>query len=56
MLDLTGLTLITNNIICMIFISSIVFAWFQPGRSNIEWWVVLAIIVNDTIFRCSGTH
>ena len=48
--------MINNNIICIIFIPRIAFAWFQPKRSDIECWVVKVITVIDSIFRCSGTH
>ena len=44
--------MINNNVTCMIFIPRIVFAWFQPKRSDIEWWAVMAITVNDSSFFC----
>ena len=34
----------------MINIPRIAFVWFQPERSDIEWFVVLVITGNDSIF------
>ena len=45
-----SIAMINNQIICMIFVPGIVFTWFQIKRSNIEWWVVIVITVNDFIF------
>ena len=49
-----SIAMINNHIICMIFVSGIVFTWFQTKRSNIDWWVVIVTAVKVLFFRCSG--
>ena len=49
-LDFNGFTMINNNIICIIFIPRVVYAWLHPKRSNIGSWVVKRVIVKDSNF------